>query len=377
MGDNDLDGLLSGWDGELLAVRREVSSGSDTTMIVCVHSLVDGRSGGGCRMAVYPSVADAIRDGQRLSTAMTLKFAVNALPLGGGKSVLAVRELPTGKRRRELLHAFGSFLETLGGIYGAGPDMNTSDKDMDIIGEMTPHVYCRTTSSNGTGDTAFDTTTGVFHGIVATVHHVLGTSLNGCRIVVQGLGGVGAPLAERLLAAGADVRGTDVSADKLTALAERGVVPLAPQDALDTECDVLVPCAVGGVLNANTIPRLRCRIVAGAANNQLAEPTDAERLRQRGIVYAPDFVINSGGVLHGMGFDALGWSRAELDQRLAGIGDTLIRIYAEAGQANCTTEAAARRLAEEMRDRMIANSGACASDARRPRRRAISSSLTG
>ncbi len=344
MSDSDLERLLEEWEGEVVALHRDRRSGA--RMIVCVHSTRLGPAGGGTRMKPYPSLAAAVADGQRLASAMTLKFAVHDLPFGGGKAVLYVEALPSGEERRRLLLEFGSFVDSLGGLYSCAPDMNTSAQDMDVIAERTSRVFCRSEAAGGSGDTGPDTAVGVFHGIRASVRHRFGGDVAGRSVLVQGLGSVGGPLAERLLAAGAEVLVADPDPARVERLAARGAAPVVPAAAIGARCDVFAPCATGGILSAETIPLLRCGVVAGAANNQLAEPEDAERLRRRGILHAPDYVINSGGVLHGSGLEVLGWSRMQLDRRLEAIGEVLAGIYRTAESEGISTEAAARRLAE-------------------------------
>jgi glutamate dehydrogenase/leucine dehydrogenase len=274
---------------------------------------------------------------------MTLKMAAVDMPFGGAKAVLAVPELLDGEARRGLLLRYADLVASLRGTFNTGPDVNTSAADMDVIGERCGYVFCRTEENGGSGDPGPHTARGVFHGIRASVRHVFGTdSLEGRVVLVQGLGSVGGPLAEELLAAGARVLASDVVPGRAEALGAE-VVP--PEEVIGTECDVYAPCALGGTLSAETIPRLRCRIVAGSANNQLAEPEDAERLRAAGILYAPDFVINAGGVLNSLGVEHLGWTREQIEERLAGIGDTLEEIYARAEAEGITTEAAAEHLA--------------------------------
>jgi leucine dehydrogenase len=187
----------------------------------------------------------------------------------------------------------------------------------------------------------------VFYGIQATMRHVFGTpDLNGRAVLVQGVGDVGAPLASLLAEAKARVLVSDVAGDRAAALADKiGAEVIAADSALEADCDVYAPCALGGVLTASTIPRLRCRIVAGSANNPLVEAGDADLLRRAGIWYAPDFVINAGGALNAIATESLGWSRETTDARLAGIGDTLAEIYAMADADGVSTEAAAQRLA--------------------------------
>jgi leucine dehydrogenase len=330
--------LLTGWDGEQVAVRYDAEL--STWMFIGVHSTRRGPAGGGTRMRVYTRPEEALADALKLSAAMTRKFAVCDFPRGGGKGVLAVPALPEGEARAELLHRYGEFISALGGLYTTGPDMNTSERDMDLIAETCPYVVCRTAENGGSGSTSPATARGVFYGIEASVKHALGRDLGGVRVLVQGVGSVGALLAQYLGEAGAHVLVSDVDPARVDGLGE----PVAPEDALCTECDVLAPCAVGGVVNAATIDELRCRVIAGAANNVLAEPELADRLHERGILYAPDYVINSGGVLHGAGRESLGWSEEQLEERLRGLGDLLLALYAD---GDGSPVHAADRLAEE------------------------------
>jgi leucine dehydrogenase len=330
-----LEDLIRAWDGEEVVVRFDEPTGS--WMFVCIHSTARGPAGGGTRMKVYGEPSDALADAMRLAAAMTLKMAAVDMPFGGGKAVLAVPELLEGDARRGLLLRYADLVASLRGTFQTGPDVNTTVADMDVIGERCPYVFCRSEAHGGSGNPGPYTARGVFHGIRASVRHVFGTdSLEGRVVLVQGLGSVGAPLAAELEAAGAHVLVSDV-VPKLVASTE--VVPA--EEVIGTDCDVYAPCALGGTLNAETIPRLRCRIVAGSANNQLAEREDAERLRDAGILYAPDFVINAGGVLNSLGVEHLGWTREQIERRLAAIGDTLAEIYARADAEGLTTEAAA------------------------------------
>jgi leucine dehydrogenase len=325
-----IEDLIDRWDGEATIVSKDHPTGA--WFVIAVHSTALGPSAGGCRMRVYDTPADAVRDAHRLSAAMTRKFAVNDLPIGGGKSVLAVPALPSGEERAGLLRRFARLVDSLGGLYAVGPDMNTSASDMDVIGEVTRHVHCRTEAAGGTGSTAPDTANGVYSAIRATVAHLFGSDdLAGRSVVIQGVGAVGALLATRLAGEGAKVTVGDVDGARAAAVAATvGARVVDPADVLTEPCDVLSPCATGGVLHEGTIPALRCRAVVGAANNQLAEPADAERLHAAGILWAPDFVANSGGVFHGGGYDVLGWPRDRVDASVAAIGDRLRAMYEEA-----------------------------------------------
>jgi leucine dehydrogenase len=236
---------------------------------------------------------------------------------------------------------------TLGATFQTGPDVNTTIADMDVIAERHAHVYCRSVARGGSGDPGPYTARGVFHGIRASVAHALGSAdLAGRSVLVQGVGDVGARLAEQLADAGATVLVSDIEATRAGALADRiGASVVPPESVIGLECDVYAPCALGATLNAESIPQLRCRIVAGCANNQLAEPEDAGRLAAAGILYAPDYVINAGGVIHAWGTESLGWDPATVETRLARIGDGLMAIYRRAEAHGLTTEASAEQLA--------------------------------
>ncbi len=339
--------LLRDWDGEHAVIRHDAESGA--WIFVCVHSTALGPAGGGTRMRVYPTPADGLADAMRLSRAMTQKMAAAAAPRGGGKAVLAVPELPQGEARRRLLRRYGELVASLGGSYHTAGDMNITPADLDVIAETCPYVFG---TSGGGGDSGRGTARGVHHGIRAAVEHVFGSpDLAGRTIVVQGCGAVGALLARGLADEGARVLVSDVDAGRAAAT---GLETLAPEDALAAECDVYAPCAVGGTLTAETIPLLRCRIVAGSANNQLGEPADAERLRERGILYAPDYVINAGGVIQLLGLEERGWDEAELEAGLAAIGDTLRELFREADEAGIAPTEAAERLVERRISRRAA-----------------------
>ncbi len=337
--------LIRGWDGEFVASRFDAPS--STWMFVGVHSTALGPGFGGTRMKVYATPDDALADVLRLSSAMTFKNAMAGLPFGGGKSVLAVPAIPEGDARTDLLRRYADFVASLGGSYVTACDMNTTEADMDVVGERCPHVMGRSVAAGGSGTSAPDTAIGVFHGIRAGLARAFGSDdPSGRTIVVEGAGAVGGPLCDLLDGAGAKLVVSDVVADRAKAVAERvGADIVEPEDAFDTACDLFSPCATGAVLNADTIPRLRCRVVAGAANNQLAATVDADRLAAAGILYAPDYVVNAGGVLHLAGYERLGWTPDEMATRLAGIGDTLRDVFEVADRDGVTPEAAADRIA--------------------------------
>lgn len=342
-----LEDLLRTWDGEEAAVRFDAESG--TWMFVCVHSTRLGPATGGTRMKSYADPHEALRDGLRLSAAMTSKNAVAGLPLGGGKAVLAVPEVPKGDRRRKTLLRYADLVDALGGTYVTACDMNTSERDMDVIAERTGHVLGRTVEGGGSGSSAPSTALGVFHGIRAAVAHVFGSDdLAGRSVLVQGVGAVGRVLAGSLAEAGARPLLSDVDERRATTTAaELGAEVVPADDAVETPCDVFSPCATGGVVNAQTIPALRCRIVAGAANNQLGVPQDGDALAERGILYAPDYVVNAGGIIHLASLELLGEDETRRDARIREIADTLSECFRLAEAEHISTGAAAERMVAE------------------------------
>jgi leucine dehydrogenase len=347
--------ILRDWRGEEVVARYDDRTAA--WMLIGVHSTALGAAMGGTRLKAYERPEDAWRDVARLSSAMTLKNAAAGIPFGGGKAVLAVPAVPQGDERTRLLDRYADLVASLGGAYVTACDMNTTEEDMDIIGLRCPHVLGRSVAAGGSGSSAPATALGVLHGIRASVHRAFGRDdLVGRSVVVQGAGAVGGRLAALLAAAGAKVSVADPVEARVRDVVERtGAAPIDVESVLEAECDVLSPCATGGILREDTIPVLRCRVVAGAANNQLGDRRDAERLRDAGIVYAPDFVISAGGVLSLAGLEALGWSMDELDRRLVGIGGTLEAVFEAAEGDGISTDAAGRRIADE---RIEAGSGA-------------------
>jgi glutamate dehydrogenase/leucine dehydrogenase len=338
-----LEERLRGWDGEELVTRYDEPT--STWLFIGVHSTVLGPAMGGTRMKPYATPDDAVRDVLRLSQAMTLKQATAGLPYGGGKAVLAVPAVPdrASKERADILARYADLIESLHGTYVTAADMNTGPADMDAIGERTTHVLGRSPANGGAGDPGEGTAIGVFHAIRAACRHAFDTDdLSQRSVLVQGAGSVGARLSTMLLEAGARVMAADVDAARAFAT---GAEPIEADAALGTRCDVLAPCATGAILSEDTIPGLGCRVIAGAANNQLAAPEDAARLAARTILYAPDYVANAGGVIWLAGYETLGWDDASMRARLAGIEQTLEEIFGAATADGITTAEAADRLA--------------------------------
>jgi leucine dehydrogenase len=312
--------------------------------IIAVHSTVLGPALGGCRMYPYEREEDALDDVLRLSRGMTYKAAVAGVPLGGGKSVILGD--PIRDKSEALLRSFGRFVGTLHGRYTASEDVGTSMDDLAVMRTETPHITGAL--SGPEGDINFLTALGTFEGLRAGVEHALGrTDLSGLVVAVQGLGHVGWPLCEMLAAAGAKLVVADVRAELVSRAGECfGAQAADPSAILTTECDVLSPCAMGAILDAQSIPRLRCRLVAGSANNVLRAPEHGVQLHERGIVLAPDYVVNAGGLI------AEACQLASLDfaaarERVLGIHDTLTQVLQLAERDGIAPSDAADRLAEQ------------------------------
>jgi leucine dehydrogenase len=283
--------LLREWDGDTVIVRYDRPT--DAWIFIAVHSSTLGPATGGTRMKHYDTQEAALADALRLASGMTYKFAVPGIERGGGKAVISVPENFESGSRPDLLRRYGSLVRQLGGFFNTGPDVGTSPADMDIIAETgAPYVFCRTPEAGGAGSSGPITAHGVFTGIQVACERVFGEeSLRGRKMLVQGVGSVGGILIEHLRNAGAEVMFSEVDDEIIQHFRhELGLEHIPGDEVYETECDVFAPCALGGVLNESTIPRLNCRIVVGGANNQLAHPEDAERLREGGILYAPDYV---------------------------------------------------------------------------------------
>ncbi len=342
---NDIETLLREWDGLATVVRYDRPTGA--WIFIALHDDTLGPAMGGTRIKVYSEPAEGLLDAQRLAEGMTHKWAGAGIPLGGGKAVLAVREIPEGAEREALLRRYGRLIASLRGTFSTGPDLGSSPADMAVIARETRHVHG--VHPGGVIDPGPYTARGVAEAVRAVARRLFGSDdLHGRTVLVSGLGSVGAPLARRLHEAGATLLLSDVDRGRAEALAaELGGRVVAPEAVANTACDVFAPCAVGGVLDAETIPLLACRGVAGSANNQLGEPADAEALHARGILYAPDYVANSGGAIafHLMAEKA---SEEEIFRRLDGIGAVLDEIFGEAAHEDRSPLWAARRRVERM-----------------------------
>lgn len=314
--------------------------------IIAIHNTHRGPSLGGLRIFPYANEEQALTDVLRLSRGMTYKSALAGLPLGGGKAVIIAD--PRRDKTPALLEAMGRLVDSLGGRYITAEDSGSSEEDMRIIAGATRHVSGLREDGHS-GDPSPFTAWGVFHALRCAVRHGLERDdLNGLRVAIQGVGHVGAHLARHLRKAGARLVVTDIDTPAAERLAhELDARVVVPDAIFDADVDVFAPCAMGGALDAEVCERLKARVVAGAANNQLATPEIGQRLQQRGILYAPDYVTNAGGVIE------IAWQRREdydHDQvmaHIAGIAQTLDEIFMRARQERSTPAEVADRLAEE------------------------------
>ncbi len=313
--------------------------------IIAVHNTNRGPGVGGCRMWPYESDAAALEDALRLSRGMTYKSALANLPMGGGKSVMIGD--PRTEKTPELLRAMGRIVDSLGGRYVVAEDVGTTVQDMDVINETTQHVAC---TSEGSGNPSPYTASGVFHGIRAAVAFAMrrNADLEGVAVAIQGLGQVGYSLAEFLHEQGAKLIVSDIHQDPIDrAAAEFGATPIAADDIYGAEADVFAPCALGAIINDHTLPQIKAKIVAGSANNQLAEDRHGAALAARGILYAPDYVINAGGIIEVAYGAKAGRDEDKLVKHVEGIYGTLTDIFGRAATENQPTNVVADRMAEE------------------------------
>lgn len=314
--------------------------------IIAVHDTNLGPSLGGCRMWPYKSDEEALTDVLRLSRGMTYKSAIAGLPLGGGKCVII------GDHRKdkspELLRALGRAIEGLSGTYITAEDSGTSVADMMTIGECTQFASGVVEGSEHGGDPSPSTAYGVFVGLKSAVKHKLKrTDLTGLKVAVQGVGNVGFHLCKYLKAEGAELIVTDIfPANIERAVNELGAKAVAPDDIYSVEADVFSPCAMGGIINAETLNQLKAKVIAGAANNQLARPEVSQILLSHNVLYAPDYVINAGGIID-IAYQRSGEGDVALKAHIESVGATLTSIFERADESGYSTEVVADQIAEE------------------------------
>jgi len=337
---------------ELVTLVHDRASG--LTAIIALHSTHLGPAAGGTRFWHYADPADAMRDALRLSRGMSYKNAMAGLPMGGGKAVVLLDQ--NRRKTPEMLAAFGDAVEGLGGRYVTAEDVGASVADMVAIAARTAHVSGLPVEEGAVGgDPGPFTALGVFHGIKAAISHRLGQdSVAGVRVAVQGCGSVGGGVARMLAAEGAVLTLADIDADRARALASQlGADVAASDEIMDTPCDVFSPNALGAILDEGGIARLDCAIVAGAANNQIARPADGALLAERGILYAPDYVINAGGIIS-VGLEYLSRQHGEvgtLDEvmgRIEQIPARLREIWRESDAAGARSDIVADQMAQRL-----------------------------
>jgi leucine dehydrogenase len=337
--------LIRAWSGEEVVVRYDRPTGA--WMFIAIHTARGKRSVGGVRMKVYPDPEEGLLDAMRLAEGMTSKWAAIDVDYGGGKSVIALAGPVAEPERRALLLRFGRMIDSLNGRYGCGPDIGTTPADMALLATVTRYVHCYDWAVGKEYDPGIYTARGVLIGMKAGLRFATGSErLPGVRVLVQGVGDTGAPLARSIAAEGGLVLLNDLDqarADRLAA--ELGATTVPMDRVYDTECDVYAPCSVGATLDQDTIPRLRCKVIAGSANNQLKGPEDAERLLARGILYAPDYVVNGGGAVSLAMVDE-GATFAEIDRELNRMDQRMTAIFEEAKAKGESPVHAARRMVE-------------------------------
>jgi leucine dehydrogenase len=326
------------------------ASDSDTGLraVIGVHSSTLGPALGGTRYRAYATVDEALTDVLRLSRAMTYKAAGAGLPLGGGKAVIIGD--PRTDKTEDLLEAFGRAVDALGGTYVTAEDVGTTVEDMVVVARSTRHVTGLPVAMGGSGDPSPVTAHGVLAAMRATSEHLWNTSdLAGRTVAVQGVGKVGGTLVELLVGAGCEVVAADVDrAAVAKAAGDLGITAVDPSEILEVPCDIVAPCALGAGINAATIPRLRCKAIVGAANNQLGEAADADRLSEAGILYTPDFIANAGGIINIVEeLKPEGYSSDRALERVRKIGETTTEVLERASRDGVTTRRAAVALAEE------------------------------
>ena len=335
------------YDFEQLVFNYDETSGLKA--LICIHDTTLGPALGGTRMWIYEKEEEAIEDALLLARGMTYKAAVAGLNLGGGKGVVIGD--PKKEKSEELWRAFGRFVQSLNGRYITAEDVGTSPQDMNFVSMETSSVVGLMGTS---GDPSPFTANGVWHGMQACAEKVYGSrSLKGKKVSVQGAGSVGYYLIKHLVEdEGAEVIVTDIDQDRIELVKkEFGVKAVAPEEIYSADVDIFAPCALGAVINDETLPQLKCKIVAGGANNILAEDRHGEEIEKKGILYAPDYVINAGGLIN-VADELKGYNKERALQSVAGIYDSVKMVLDIADRDNIPTYRAADRLAEERIEKM-------------------------
>lgn len=335
---------LGKYDYEQLVFCHDEASGLKA--IICIHDTTLGPALGGARMWMYESEEEAIIDVLRLARGMTYKNAAAGLNLGGGKAVIIGD--PRKDKSEALFRAFGRYIQGLNGRYITAEDVGTSVEDMDIIHMETRYVTGISPAFGSSGNPSPVTAYGVYRGMKAAAKVAFGDdSLKGKVIAIQGVGNVAYSLCKYLVEEGAKLVVTDINKENVNrAVQEFGAEAVSPDSIYDVECDIFSPCALGAIINDETIERLKCKVIAGSANNQLKEDRHGDMLEQKGIIYAPDYVINAGGVIN-VADELQGYNRERAMKKVEAIYDNILKVFEIAKRDGIPSYQAADRMAEE------------------------------
>lgn len=338
----EIFGYMQKYDYEQVVLCHDAASGLKA--IIAIHDTTLGPALGGCRMWTYASENEAIEDALRLARGMTYKNAAAGLNLGGAKTVVIGD--PKKDKSEALFRALGRYIESLGGRYITAEDVGTNVQDMEYIRMETKYVAGL---GEGSGDPSPFTALGVFQGIKAACREVFGNDdVAGRKVAIQGVGNVGFNLAKFLKKAGAELIVTDIFEENVKrAVNELGAKAVKPDEIIGADCDVFAPCALGAIINDDTINKLKCKIVAGSANNQLKEERHGDILQQKGILYVPDYIINAGGVINvAAELEPGGYIKEKATRKVEALYDAVLEVIEIAKKENIPTYKAADRLAE-------------------------------
>lgn len=332
------------YDFEQVVLCQDKNSGLKA--IIAIHDTTLGPALGGSRMWTYASEEEAIEDALRLARGMTYKNAAAGLNLGGGKTVIIGD--PKKDKNEEMFRAFGRYIEGLNGRYITAEDVGTTEYDMDLIHLETEYVAGISSGDGTSGNPSPVTAYGVYVGMKASAKEAFGSdSLKGKKVAVQGVGNVAYALCEYLHEEGAELYVTDINEEAIKRAVDNfGATAVGLDEIYGLDVDIYAPCALGATVNDDTIPQFKCKVIAGSANNQLKEDRHGDKLHEMGIVYAPDYVINSGGVIN-VADELIGYNRERAMKRVAGIYDTIEKIYEISKRDSIPSYQAADRLAEE------------------------------
>ena len=321
-------------------------AGSGLKAIIAIHDTTLGPACGGTRIWPYKSEQEAIWDALRLSRAMTYKSAAADLPLGGGKGVIIADSLT--QKTEVLVRAYGRFVDTLGGRYLTTTDVGSTGRDMEYIKQETDHVVGLPVTAGGSGDTSIMTGLGIYMGMKACAKETWGNdSLRGKVVAMQGFGKVATHTAHHLMKEDATLVVTDVFDGALDRARDRGLKVVKPDEIYGLDCDIFAPCALGGVINPETIPQLKCKVIAGGANNQLLSDTDGEALHRLGILYGPDYILNSGGIINVESEISGIYNADRAREKTERVYEIIERVISISKNEEIPTAKAADRLAEE------------------------------